>query len=158
VASRYPEWVRCPTCGSTDTRVIDSRPAEGGAAIRRRRVCASCDYRFTTYERGEPQLLIRKRNGRLEPFQPDKLSRGVAAALADRPVPSTKVSELIDEVEVEIRGQGSPVPSEFIGRLVLDGLRRIDEVAYLRFASVYKDFQGAADFEKEMAALEGEAH
>jgi transcriptional repressor NrdR len=144
----------CPSCGATDTRVIDSRPAEGGGAIRRRRQCGVCDQRFTTYERLEPQLVVRKRNGRLEAFSAPKLASGVSAALADRAVSGSDVQHLVAEVEASLRAQGPQVTSEEIGREVLERLKGLDEVAYLRFASVYKEFQDAADFEKEMAELE----
>lgn len=144
----------CPSCHAADTRVIDSRPAEAGTAIRRRRECERCGHRFTTYERLEPQLVVRKRNGRLEVFSAPKLASGVSAALADRPVTGSDVEELVAEIESDLREVGNEVTSEEIGRQVLERLRGLDEVAYLRFASVYKDFQGAADFEKEMAELE----
>ena len=144
----------CPTCGAPDTRVIDSRPAEGGQSIRRRRLCETCDGRFTTYERLEPQLMVRKRNGRLEAFSSAKLAAGISAAFADRPVSGSAVQSITEEVEASLREGGSQVTSEDIGHRVLDRLRALDEVAYLRFASVYKDFQDAADFEKEVAALE----
>jgi transcriptional repressor NrdR len=144
----------CPVCGAPSTRVVDSRPAEGGQSIRRRRQCEGCDQRFTTYERLEPQLMVRKRNGRLEPFSAAKLAAGIAAALADRPVSGSSIDRLVEEVEASCHGSGSQVSSEDIGREVLERLRALDEVGYLRFASVYKDFQGAADFEKEVAALE----
>lgn len=144
----------CPVCGTPSTRVVDSRPAEGGQSIRRRRECEGCDQRFTTYERLEPQLMVRKRNGRLEPFSAAKLAAGIAAALADRPVSGSSIDRLVEEVEASFHGAGSQVSSEEIGREVLVRLRALDEVGYLRFASVYKDFQGAADFEKEVAALE----
>lgn len=144
----------CPSCGATDIKVIDSRPAENGTAIRRRRQCESCEHRFTTYERLEPQLMVRKRSGRLEAFSPPKLASGISAALADRPVSGSDVEGVVDELEEEIRASGPQVTSEDIGRLVLDRLRDLDEVAYLRYASVYKEFQGAADFEREMAELE----
>ena len=152
-AGRYPAAMLCPMCGVEDTRVIDSRPADQGTSIRRRRACAACGHRFTTYERGVPVLLVRKRNGRLEPFSPQKLHRGVAAALADRPVSAAAIAELLDDVEAATTNHGGPMTSESIGRLVLDGLRVLDEVAYLRFASVYKDFQAAGDFGREVAAL-----
>ncbi|MPZ51592.1 MAG: transcriptional repressor NrdR [Acidimicrobiia bacterium] len=146
--------MRCPNCGQSDTRVIDSRPADGGGSVRRRRVCATCEARFTTYERVEASLLVAKRGGATEPFDVSKVARGVGAALADRPVPARGVSSLIAEIEEKARDHDGPVPTEKIGHWVLEALRTIDEVAYLRFASVYKEFQGAADFEREMAALE----
>lgn len=144
----------CPACGATEIRVIDSRPAENGTAIRRRRQCEVCSLRFTTYERLEPQVMVVKRSGKLEPFSPPKLASGISAALADRPVSGSDVESMVDELEEAIRATGPQVSSEKIGRLVLDRLRELDEVAYLRYASVYKEFQGAADFEKEMAELE----
>ncbi|MGH8914870.1 MAG: transcriptional regulator NrdR [Acidimicrobiia bacterium] len=144
----------CPICGAPSTRVIDSRPAESGQAIRRRRACEGCSHRFTTYERLEPQLVVRKRNGRLEAFSTAKLAVGISAALADRPVSGSAIERLAEEVEASLRGHGSQVSSEDIGREVLQRLRALDEVGYLRFASVYKEFQDAADFEKEVAALE----
>ncbi len=144
----------CPVCGAPSTRVIDSRPAESGLAIRRRRECEVCAHRFTTYERLEPQLMVRKRNGRLEPFSTAKLAAGISAALADRPVSGSSIERLSEEVEASVRKRGSQVTSEDIGVEVLQRLRSLDEVGYLRFASVYKEFQDAADFEKEVAALE----
>jgi transcriptional repressor NrdR len=144
----------CPACGATEIRVVDSRPAENGTSIRRRRECEVCAIRFTTYERPEPQLMVLKRSGKLEPFSPPKLASGISAALADRPVSGSDVEGVVEDLEEVVRGSGPQVTSEEIGRLVLDRLRDLDEVAYLRYASVYKEFQGAADFEKEMAELE----
>lgn len=149
--------MRCPQCDAADTKVIDSRPADDSTAIRRRRACDVCDHRFTTYERCERTLMVRKRSGRAEPFDAAKLSAGVGAALADRPASATQVSGLVSSIEEWARAQGAVVDSEDIGRLVLERLRTVDEVAYLRFASVYKEFQGAEDFEREMAALESGA-
>jgi transcriptional repressor NrdR len=146
--------MRCPECNADDSRVIDSRPADDGAAIRRRRLCETCDTRFTTYERCERTLMVRKRSGELEPFDATKLSAGVGAALADRPASATQVSSLVNEVERRVKSAGGVVESDDIGKAVLELLRAVDEVAYLRFASVYKDFQGAEDFEREMASLE----
>jgi transcriptional repressor NrdR len=146
--------MRCPQCDASDTRVIDSRPADDGASIRRRRLCERCDTRFTTYERCERTLMVRKRSGVLEPFDAAKLSAGIGAALADRPASAAQVSSLVAGVEAQARAGGLTVDSEQIGLAVLERLRALDEVAYLRFASVYKEFQGAEDFEREMAALE----
>ena len=147
--------MQCPFCASARTRVVDSRPIEAGTAIRRRRVCASCGNRFTTYERSVVPLVVRKRDGRLEPFQVEKVRAGFVSALADRPVTRKKLESMISEVEAVARRHGSQVPSDEIGRAVLTELREVDQVAYLRFASVYKEFQGAQDFEREMAVLEG---
>ena len=99
-------------------------------------------------------MMVRKRSGRVEPFSPAKLASGISAALADRPVSGSDVESVVDEIEDAVAAQGSQISSEDIGRMVLDRLRDLDEVAYLRYASVYKEFQGAADFEKEMAELE----
>lgn len=134
--------------------MIDSRPAENGGAIRRRRQCEACGVRFTTYERLEPQFMVLKRSGALEPFSPAKLASGISAALADRPVSGSDVQGMVEAIEDEVRSRGHQVESVEIGKLVLDHLRDLDEVAYLRYASVYKEFQDAADFEKEMAELE----
>jgi transcriptional repressor NrdR len=146
--------VHCPFCGSGDIRVVDSRPAEHGRAIRRRRECESCGDRFTTYERIESLLMVRKRSGRAEPFRTDKLRRGLESALADRPVGTGTLDDLVDTIESELRAIGTVVSSDEIGKQVLERLRELDEVAYLRFASVYKEFTGAQDFEREMATLE----
>ena len=146
----------CPACGASEIRVIDSRPAENGSSIRRRRQCEMCTHRFTTYERLEPQLMVLKRSGKFEPFSPPKLASGISAALADRPVSGSDVESVVDELEEAVRATGPQVSSEAIGRLVLDRLRELDEVAYLRYASVYKEFQEAADFEKEMAEMESD--
>jgi len=150
----YPGRMRCPSCGSGESKVVDSRPADNGSTIRRRRQCDVCGSRFTTYERLEAQLMVMKRTGRLEPFSTAKLASGISAALADRPVSGSDVEQLVVELEEAITAIGPQVGSDEIGRFVLDRLRQLDEVAYLRFASVYKDFQDAADFEREMAALE----
>lgn len=144
----------CSHCGAKETRVIDSRPADAGTAIRRRRSCETCGERFTTYERRESALMVRKRDGRVEPFAPDKIRDGVANALADREVPVGALDGLVAAVEARTRSHGGVVPTEEIGHWVLDLLRSLDEVAYLRFASVYKEFEGARDFEREVAALE----
>lgn len=138
------------------TRVVDSRPADGGRAIRRRRRCTVCGQRFTTFERAQIEIMVVKRDGHRQPFESAKVRRGVESALADRPVPADAVDELVRSIEADVRSGPGSVRVEDIGLAVLAGLRRIDEVAYLRFASVYKDFQGAQDFEREMATLEGD--
>ncbi len=145
--------MRCPLCDADDTRVVDSRPAEGGAAIRRRRECESCGSRFTTYERADVAVVVVKRDGSREPFRPEKVRLGVGPSLTDRPVTARQVDELVKRVESFAAAQGREVTSDEIGREVLEALRALDEVAYVRFASVYKDFQGARDFQREVAAL-----
>lgn len=152
----YPPGMFCPLCGSGDTKVVDSRPADQGASIRRRRECLSCNSRFTTYERAEAVLLVRKRDGAIEPFQTEKVRRGLERALTDRPVAAETVALMVEEVELAARAAGPVIESDVVGRAVLDQLRSADEVAYLRFASVYKDFQDAADFEREVAALDAD--
>lgn len=120
-------------------------------------MCNDCAARFTTYERVVAVRMVRKRNGRLEPFDAEKLRRGVESALADRSVSRRAVDELVSSVEDAVLASTGPVESDRIGRMVLDGLRRLDEVAYLRFASVYRDFQGVGDFERALAELGEEA-
>lgn len=144
----------CPYCGADDTRVLDSRPAEGGNTIRRRRECESCQNRFTTYERREHALVVRKRDGHAEPFSPAKVVSGVGRAMAGREVAPGTLEGLARTVEAFVEEHGPEVSSAQIGQQVLESLRELDEVAYLRFASVHKDFEEARDFEREVAALE----
>ncbi|GBD85130.1 transcriptional repressor NrdR [bacterium BMS3Abin02] len=146
--------MQCPFCASEDTRVIDSRPVEEGSAIRRRRECVSCGNRFTTYERADIPLIVRKRDGRLEPFEIDKVRAGLHSALADRPVEAKRLERMLVQIRDDARAQGRVVSSDDIGRAVLEHLAGIDHVAYLRFASVYKEFEGTVDFEREMAELQ----
>ena len=146
--------MRCPTCGTDDDRVVDSRPATGGEAIRRRRECASCDSRFTTFERIElPELHVRKRGGVLTAFSRDKVLDGMAKAAKGR-VEAEELELAAASVERSLRASGErEVTSEQVGLTVLSHLRDLDPVAYVRFASVYKDFQGPEDFEKELHSL-----
>jgi transcriptional repressor NrdR len=148
--------MHCPFCDGDDTRVVDSRAADGGSTIRRRRECQSCARRFTTYERPASAHLVRKRNGRLEAFDGHKLRRGVEQALADRPVPAGSIDRLVADISAQVGAGGGEVSADELGNEVLMRLRELDEVAYLRFASVYKEFQGARDFEREVAALESD--
>jgi transcriptional repressor NrdR len=146
--------VRCPFCSSDDDRVVDSRLAEDGGAIRRRRECVACGQRFTTFERVEEvPLVIVKRSGTKEPFDRDKLIRGLEAACKNRPVPHQVLEELCDAVEESLRLHPEDVSSEEIGRAVLERLRDVDEVGYVRFASVYKGFEELSDFERELGML-----
>lgn len=147
--------MRCPSCHANDTKVIDSRESDDGAAIRRRRSCQQCQRRFTTYERlEEVPLVVVKSDGRRQPFDRAKVVAGVAAASKGRPVTSETVEQLAEEVEDQARLHGPEVPSQVVGRAVLERLRRLDEVVYLRFASVYKGFDAAADFQRELVLLE----
>lgn len=133
--------------------MVDSRPSDSGAAVRRRRECTVCSHRFTTYERAAIALMVRKRDGRREPFDATKIVRGLEITLADRPVSQANVAAIVASVETASRSAGAEISADEIGRLVLAGLRDLDEVAYLRFASVHKEFQGASDFHREMASL-----
>lgn len=146
--------VRCPQCSSLDDKVVDSRATEDGGAIRRRRECLNCGHRYTTYERlEEVPFLVVKRSGQREPFDRTKVVAGIAAAAKNRPVAAVEMERRAAEIEEELRLVGQEVTSEQVGRAVLDRLRGVDEVTYLRFASVYKGFSGALDFEREAGLL-----
>ena len=146
--------MRCPRCRADDTKVIDSREADDGTAIRRRRVCGQCAHRFTTYERlEEAPLLVAKSGGGREPFDRAKVISGVSAACKGRPVSAEAIEQLGEAIEERARLQGSDIAASAIGHQVLERLRGLDEVAYLRFASVYKDFDAAADFQRELSLL-----
>jgi transcriptional repressor NrdR len=145
----------CPYCRHPDSRVIDSRAAEDGVAIRRRRSCPACGRRFTTQE--SVILTVCKRSGVTEPFNRDKIVNGVRRACQGRPVTEDQLAILAQQVEDTIRSRGSgEIPSHEVGLAILGPLRELDEVAYLRFASVYRSFQSLADFENEIAALRSE--
>ena len=146
--------MKCPHCGAFESRVVDSRPAEQGAAIRRRRQCESCNQRFTTYERLASPLLIRKRNGTLQVFSVDKVRLGLVRALAGGDVNTEQITNAVAHIEAMVGSMGSEVTSDDVGQLVLTYLRGVDEAAYLRFASVHKDFRDASDFEREAATLD----
>jgi transcriptional repressor NrdR len=139
-----------------EDKVVDSRLAEDGGAIRRRRECLGCTRRYTTYERAEEvPLILVKRNGDEEPFDRTKIVDGVRRSIKNRPVTEADLEALAEDVEETVRDMGvRPVPSAEVGRLVLDRLQVLDEVAYLRFASVYKDFQELNDFERELGLLQ----
>jgi transcriptional repressor NrdR len=147
--------VRCPYCDSEEDKVVDSRLAEEGRAIRRRRECIACGRRYTTFERAEEApLLVRKRGGLEEPFDRNKIISGLMQACKNRPVTPAAVEAIAEDVEEAMRADAPrPVPSSEIGRDVLERLRQLDDVAYLRFASVYKDFQELDDFERELGVL-----
>ncbi|HEX2851330.1 MAG TPA: transcriptional regulator NrdR [Acidimicrobiales bacterium] len=146
--------MRCPSCSGLDDKVVDSRTAEDGVAIRRRRECLSCGRRFTTYERlEEAPLVVVKRSGHRAPFERAKVVAGVRAAAKNRPVPDDALEALGVEIEETLRLEGPDVTTEQIGRAVLDRLRALDEVAYLRFVSVYKGFENLTDFEREVVLL-----
>ena len=144
--------MKCPFCGYENTRVIDSRPAENDNSIRRRRVCDECDKRFTTYEKIEtiPLIVIKKDNNR-EAYDRTKIEAGVLRACHKRPVPASSITQLIDEVETEVFNyEDKEIPSEVIGELVMNKLKDLDAVAYVRFASVYREFKDINTFMDEL--------
>lgn len=147
--------MRCPFCGSEDTQVKDSRPTENNTAIRRRRQCTNCGARFNTFERVQiRELLVVKKNGRKVPFDRDKLARSIQVALRKRPVEPDRVDRLITGIERQLETSGdSEIPSTVIGEMVMQALEHLDPVAYVRFASVYKNFREARDFEEIVGAL-----
>lgn len=138
----------CPFCGSSDTQVKDSRPCEDGAAIRRRRLCTACDARFTTFERVQlRELIVVKRNGRKSPFDRDKLERSLNIALRKRDIDAEVISRSINELIRNLEQQGEvEIHTDMIGKLVMETLSRLDNVAYIRYASVYRNFAEASDF------------
>lgn len=142
--------MRCPFCGFADTHVKDSRPTEDGSAIRRRRVCTECNGRFTTFERVQlRELTVVKRNNRRVPFDRDKLMRSIQIALRKRPVDPERVERLVSGIVRQLEASGeSEIPAENIGRIVMEALKALDDVAYVRFASVYRNFREPKDFEQ----------
>jgi transcriptional repressor NrdR len=152
---RRPLTVHCPYCRHTDTRVLDSRVSEDGTSIRRRRSCPECEKRFTTVEL--MQLTVVKRSGATEPFNREKVIAGVRKACKGRPVTDDDLARIGSRVEDLLRGSGwAEVPAHEVGLAILGPLRELDEVAYLRFASVYRAFESADDFEAEIAVLRAE--
>ena len=150
--------MRCPYCGSLESQVKDSRPSDDHSAIRRRRVCPDCGGRFTTFERVQlRELSVVKRSGRRIPFDRDKLQRSVEVALRKRPVDMERIDRMVNGIvrQLESMGEGE-VPSSTVGELVMDGLKSLDDVAYVRFASVYKNFREARDFEDLIGELTGD--
>ena len=148
--------MRCPKCGFQDDKVIDSRASREGATIRRRRECLSCNHRYTTYEEIEHEgLMVLKRDGRREEFSKEKLLAGIKKACQKRPISPKVTEDLVNKIVDDVAGKyEQEVPAEVIGKLVMEGLRGIDEVAYVRFASVYRRFQEATDFVHEVKKLE----
>jgi len=150
--------MRCPACGTLRDRVVDSRQAEDGRSIRRRRECESCGGRFTTFERIETaSVQVRKRSGDVEPFDASKVAAGVSAACKSRPVDPGQIAVLVADVEDALRSLNKVVTSDEVGLEVLLRLRALDEVAAVRFASVYKGFDTISDFEREIRLLQGAA-
>ena len=147
--------MRCPSCASLDTQVKDSRPTEDSSAIRRRRLCLACGSRFTTFERVQlRELVVIKRNGRRVPFDRDKLARSIQVACRKRPVDPERTERVVNGIVRRLESSGeSEIPSTQIGELVMDALRALDPVAYVRFASVYRNFREAKDFEEFISDL-----
>ena len=148
--------MRCPFCGNEDTQVKDSRPSEDGTAIRRRRSCASCGQRFTTVERVQlRELTVVKSDGRRVPFDREKLSRSIRIALRKRPVQEERMERVLNGIVRQLEAAGeTDIPSRQIGELVMETLKAVDEVAYVRFASVYRDFRQARDFGAFLGEME----
>ena len=147
--------MRCPICRAHDSRVIESRPLNDGRAVRRRRGCRACVYRFTTYEHVEQSApLVLKADGRLEAFDRDKVLAGIKKACAKRPVPTASLVHIVDDLEAWLYQAGPQVSSRSIGELVADQLRNVDDVAYVRFASVYGRFTDTDSFRTEIDRLE----
>lgn len=147
--------MRCPFCGGLDTQVKDSRPTDDSSAIRRRRVCPDCGGRFTTFERVQlRELVIVKRSGRREIFDRDKLQKSIDIALRKRSVDPERVERMINGIVRQLESQSEgEIPSELVGELIMEGLKGLDEVAYVRFASVYKNFEEASDFRNFLGEL-----
>jgi transcriptional repressor NrdR len=150
--------MRCPFCHHNDTQVKDSRPTEDNAAIRRRRICADCGSRFTTFERVQLRdLVILKKNGQRVPFERDKLIRSIQLACRKRPVDEERVERVVNGIQRRLESSGeSEIRSDAVGELVMEALSNLDPVAYVRFASVYKNFREARDFEDFVGQISGE--
>ena len=150
--------MRCPKCKHDDTKVVDSRETNEGAEIRRRRECEKCDFRFTTFEQIETtNFLVVKKDGSREPYSREKVERGILKASEKRPVTQEQVSRVMDELEARWFGMGPEISSKVIGEGVMEELKNLDEVAYIRFASVYRHFKDLESFKKELSKLLGES-
>ena len=147
--------MKCPFCGFEDTQVKDSRPAEDSAAIRRRRACTECGARFTTFERVQlREITIIKADGRRVPFEREKLARSIRVALRKRPVDEDRIEKLVNSIQRRLETEGeSDIPSHKIGEIVMETLKELDQVAYVRFASVYRNFSEAKDFQSFLGEL-----
>lgn len=152
--------MRCPFCGNEDTQVKDSRPTDDNAAIRRRRFCTACGQRFTTFERVQiRELMVVKKNGQRVPFDRDKLARSIDIAVRKRPVTQEQVERIVNGIHRRLESSGeSEIPTDSIGMLVMEALANLDQVAYVRFASVYRNFREAKDFEEFVGKLGADAN
>ena len=148
--------MRCPFCGHEDSQVKDSRPTEDGAAIRRRRQCEGCAARFTTFERIQLRdLVVLKSDDRRQPFDREKLMRSISVATRKRPIDPVRIEKLVSGIQRQLETTGDPeIPAQQIGQMVMEGLKGLDSVAYIRFASVYRDFSEARDFEEFAGSVE----
>lgn len=151
--------MRCPFCGNEDTQVKDSRPTDDHASIRRRRFCTACGQRFTTFERVQiRELMVVKKNGQRVPFDRDKLARSIDIAVRKRPVPPEQVERIVNAIHRRLESSGeSEIPTDMVGQLVMEALANVDQVAYVRFASVYRNFREAKDFEEFVGKLSADA-
>jgi len=149
--------MRCPFCGHNDTQVKDSRPTEDNTAIRRRRFCPNCGARWTTFERVQlRELTVVKANGQRSPFDRDKILRSMSIALRKRPVDPERVDQVVNSIVRRLESMGeSEIPTKVIGEIVMDSLKELDQVGYVRFASVYKNFREARDFEEFIDSMDG---
>lgn len=146
--------MKCPNCQNKNTRVLDSRESQGGMTIRRRRECISCEHRFTTFERIEHKsLIVIKRNDSREPYRREKVENGIWRACEKRPVTQSQVDNIITSLEDKWRSYGKEIPSEMIGQHIMEELKKLDEVAYIRFASVYRHFKDVDSFKQELESL-----
>jgi len=149
--------MKCPYCSYGETKVIDSRESENGSFVRRRRECIKCGKRFTTYERIERNFVVIKKDMRREPYRRDKLTLGIEKACEKRPVSRETIGRMLDEIENELQDFGkNEIESKVIGDIVTEKLKNLDNVAYIRFASVYKQFEDLSSFEEELKKLKGE--
>lgn len=148
--------MKCPQCGNEDTGVVDSRLTEEGKAVRRRRECSKCEHRFTTFERQEAaSIIVVKRDGTREPFNREKLQRGIWLACTKRPVTQEQIDRVVSKLEEKWRGEGGEVESTAIGNDVMKELKKLDQVAYIRFASVHREFKDVEEFKEELGKLFG---
>ena len=144
--------MNCPFCGHTETKVTDTR--ESAESIRRRRECLKCERRFTTYESVEIDIVVIKKDGRREPFNREKLKVGIVKACEKRPVSREQIEKIVREIEEKLMKKGGEVKSEVVGELVMKALKKLDKVAYIRFASVYREFKDVKDFKRELKEIE----
>lgn len=146
--------MQCPKCKKTETRVIDSRDTNEGREIRRRRECEKCKFRFTTFERIEKShFIVIKKDGAREPYQREKIEAGIWKSCEKRPVTEAQVEEVLNDLEDKLSAHGKEIPSDLIGEYMMDALKKLDEVAYIRFASVYRQFKDVDSFKKELSKL-----